>query len=129
MATAPSQAKVDEIGGGDFFATPPGSTNMPPPPADPDDLDLVRQWLLDRHRTEWASARGAIYRLLQRAQTTDGAPMSLSDRLKVARVVPRALEIIQEGERRAWGLDADLIDYDALTDAQLAALARGRRPQ
>jgi hypothetical protein len=36
---------------------------------------------------------------------------------------------VQEGERRIWGLDADLMDFESMTEEQLKAVARGRTPR
>jgi hypothetical protein len=51
------------------------------------------------------------------------------EKAKFAKIASKTLKVVQEGERRAWSLDADMIDFDALSDAQLEALSKGRMPR
>jgi hypothetical protein len=91
--------------------------------ADAAGLDL-RTRLIDRHRREWDAARAGVYATMKIAEKAQGF-----ERAKFAKIVTEALRNIQEGERKAWGLDADLIDYEALTDEQLRQVAAGKLPR
>ncbi len=39
------------------------------------------------------------------------------------------MRILHDGVRRAWGLDAELLDLDGMSDAQLEAVAKGHMPR
>jgi hypothetical protein len=56
----------------------------------------ARAQILKRHRTEWAAARSQIYKALKTGDN-DGA--------KLAKLTGETLKLIQDGERKAWGLD------------------------
>ncbi len=56
----------------------------------------ARAQILKRHRTEWAAARSQIYKALKSGDN-DGA--------KLAKLAGETLKLIQDGERKAWGLD------------------------
>ena len=47
--------------------------------------------------------------------------------LKAAKITSETLKIVQDGERKAWGLDL-VVDVTKLTDEQLAAIAKGKMP-
>ncbi len=57
----------------------------------------ARAHILARHRTEWPAARNQIYKSLK-SGNTEGA--------KLAKLVSETFKLIQDGERKAWGLDA-----------------------
>lgn len=57
----------------------------------------ARAQILARHRTEWPAARNQIYKSLKSGDN-EGA--------KLAKLVSETLKLIQDGERKAWGLDA-----------------------
>jgi hypothetical protein len=71
-----------------------------------------------RQRDDWLAARALL------DEAVRGGDLRQAKR---AKVVIECLKLIHEGEHGAWGLDAPL-DMDALTDAQIKALAEGRRP-
>jgi hypothetical protein len=87
------------------------------PGIDPDDL---RDALLQQHRQDWAAAR----RLLDDAVRggDHGAFRSI-------RVLAETLKIFQAGERQGHGLDAAMLDLDAMSLEQLEAVAAGRWPR
>ena len=88
-----------------------------------------RAGVIDKHRAEWPTARGMV----EDGCRTHEAAKDLSDKriafedLKAAKIVAETLKIIQEGERKAWGLDG-YIDVTLLTDEQLEAMSKGRMP-
>lgn len=84
----------------------------------------MRTRLISMHRDEWKAARALVYKAMREGESAVGF-----DKAKFAKITTESLKNIQEGERRAWSLDADLIDFDAMTDAQLEALAKGRLPR
>ena len=57
----------------------------------------LRASLLERHRNEWNMARKIAY---EAAQSRD------FEKAKLAKITTETLRNIQEGERKAWGLDA-----------------------
>ena len=57
---------------------------------------LERGKVLDRHRREWAAPRKLSYEAVQNRDF---------ERAKLAKITAETLKIIQEGERKAWGLD------------------------
>lgn len=57
-----------------------------------------RSEVLNQHRKEWIGARSQIYNALK---TQD------IDLAKRAKILAEGLKVLQDGERRAWGLDAD----------------------
>lgn len=57
----------------------------------------ARAHILARHRNEWPAARNQIYKSLK-SSDNEGA--------KLAKLVSETLKLIQDGERKAWGLDA-----------------------
>jgi hypothetical protein len=64
-------------------------------------IDL-RAEMLDRHRREWAAPR-AMSAEAVRMRETD--PEKSFTRAKLAKITAETLKIIQDGERKAWGLD------------------------
>lgn len=81
----------------------------------------VRARLIETHRREWRVARGLAVKAIQEAQSAKGFDVA-----KFAKILTEILTNIQVGERKAWGLDADMLDLNAMTDEQLAALAAGK---
>ena len=57
---------------------------------------LERGKVIDRHRREWAAPRKLIY---------DGVKTRDFDLCKIAKWTAETLQVIQNAERRAWGLD------------------------
>lgn len=58
----------------------------------------VRAGVLDRHRREWNLPRNRLYAALQENNF---------DKMKQAKISAEALTLIQNGERKSWGLDGD----------------------
>lgn len=58
----------------------------------------LRAKVIERHRKEWDGARNHIYRAIQQADF---------DKAKLGKITAEALKIVQDGERKAWGLDQD----------------------
>jgi len=122
-AESPNDEETDEIGTEPKVGFHPskvgGQTEKKADPTLPDSTDpeaAIRAEILDIQRREWKTTRALIWGLVQSVRDDkDGKKAPLEDRLKVARVVPWALQFIHDGERRTWGLDADLIDYESLT--------------
>lgn len=100
------------------------------PPAQPVGGDTeaaavdVRSRLIETHRREWRVARGLAVRAVQEAQVAKGFDVA-----RYAKMLTEILTAIQNGERRAWGLDADMLDLGKMTDAQLQAIAEGKAPR
>jgi hypothetical protein len=116
----PGGDELKKAGGLNLPARPPSGD----PQADAEQAAIdVRTALVDRHRKEWDAVRQLFYRGMQQARTATGFESA-----KFAKISSEILHNIQLGERQAWGLDADLIDYDALTDDQLQRLANGKMP-
>lgn len=101
----------------------------PPPAAAPitplEEVAIdLRSRLIETHRREWRVARGLAVKVIQEAQIARGYNVA-----KFAKVITEILTAIQAGERKAWGLDADLIDLEGLSNEQLAQLAAGKTPK
>lgn len=64
----------------------------------------MRAKILERHRREWDGARNKIYKAIQ-AEATD--PKGAFEKAKLGKITAEALQIIQNGERKAWGLDSE----------------------
>lgn len=62
----------------------------------------ARAEMLDRHRREWAAPR-AMSAEAVRMRDTDAD--KAFHRAKMAKITSETLKIIQDGERKAWGLD------------------------
>lgn len=58
----------------------------------------LRAKILDRHRKEWDGARNNIYKAIQNADF---------EKAKLGKITAEALKIIQDGERKAWGMDKE----------------------
>ena len=106
------------------------STDNPKKRAEAIDAEAEkRATIIERHRGEWPEAREMVERGREAhkvAENLNEKRIAFED-LKAAKIASETLKIIQEGERKAWGLDA-VIDVTALTDEQLAAIAKGRMP-
>lgn len=57
----------------------------------------ARAELLTRHRREWSAARNLLYAAIKSKDYTEA---------KTAKTSAEAMKVVQEGERRAWGLDS-----------------------
>lgn len=57
----------------------------------------LRAQVLDRHRKEWNAPRKLSY---------DAVKTKNFDQMKMAKITAETLKIIQDGERRAWGIDS-----------------------
>ena len=55
-----------------------------------------RAQVLDRHRREWAAPRKLSYEAVQNRDF---------ERAKLAKITAETLKLIQDGERKAWGLE------------------------
>ena len=62
-----------------------------------DEATARRAAVLERHRTEWNMPRKIAY---EAAQTRD------LEKARLAKTIAESLRNIQDGERKAWGLDA-----------------------
>lgn len=58
----------------------------------------LRAKLLESHRKEWMSVRAIVWDAINRKDF---------DRAKLGKITSEAMRIIQEGERKAWGLDLE----------------------
>ncbi|AGA33745.1 hypothetical protein TVNIR_2085 [Thioalkalivibrio nitratireducens DSM 14787] len=104
-----------------------------------------RAVIIDRHRDELEAARVMARAAKESHQNVgDQIPADIKDPmerqqlllamkraafegLKAAKIHVETLKLIQDGERKAWGLDMP-VDLSSMTDEQLAALAAGRLP-
>jgi hypothetical protein len=86
-------------------------------------IDL-RAAVLEQHRKDWEVARQLLRAVAEEAEKATGF-----EKAKFAKIGAETLRIIQEGEHRAWGLDLLILDFEAMTDEQLEAIAAGRRPR
>lgn len=77
----------------------------------------LRAELIERHRKEWQIARGL---------SAEAVKARDFDKAKLAKITTETIKLIQEGERRAWGLDATA-DVSSMSDEQLEALVKGSR--
>ena len=66
------------------------------PPGTPDAV-AERAAIISRHRREWSVSRGLVGVAVGKRDF---------DRAKLAKITSETLKIIQDGERKAWGLDA-----------------------
>lgn len=108
-----------------------GPTSAPPaaarPSADtPEDLARdLRTELLERHRKEWNAARGVLYASLEQAKRARGFMTA-----RFAKITAETTRLIQEGEAKAWGLDAMMIDFEGMSVEQLEHMVKhGRMPR
>lgn len=56
----------------------------------------LRAKVLDRHRKEWDAARDIVYKAFHTADF---------EKAKLGKITAEALKVIQDGERKAWGID------------------------
>lgn len=89
-----------------------------PLPSDPDAEARAR--LLRQHQRDWVLPRALV------AEAARGRDAGLG---RLAKLLAETLGRVQDGERRTWGLEADLLDYEAMTEEQLKALASRRTPR
>jgi len=80
----------------------PNAPAIPPPPASAmvDTAVEMRAKILERHRRELDGARARVYKALKIQDVKDAF-----DEAKVAKITSETLKIIQDAERKAWGLD------------------------
>lgn len=57
----------------------------------------ARAQILTRHRNEWPAVRNQIYKALKSSDI---------ETAKLAKIAAETLKLVQDGERKAWGLDA-----------------------
>lgn len=57
----------------------------------------ARAQVLTKHRNEWNAARSLIYKSIKSNNQDDA---------KTAKIIAEGIKITQDGERKAWGLDA-----------------------
>lgn len=62
----------------------------------------ARAQMLDRHRVEWAAPRAMS---AEAVRMRDSDPDKAFARAKMAKITAETLKIVQDGERKAWGLD------------------------
>jgi hypothetical protein len=98
-------------------APPPDAVPGPDETAAPD----VRTRLVEMHRAEWRAARRLVWAAMRAAEEARGL-----DKARFAEMAARTLHTLQDGERKAWGLDIDLIDLDKLSLEQLGRIAAGK---
>lgn len=61
-----------------------------------------RAKMLDRHRREWAAPRAMS---AEAVSLRNNDPLKAFERAKLAKITAETLKIVQDGERKAWGLD------------------------
>ncbi len=57
-----------------------------------------RAEVLTTHRKEWVAVRGVAYKALKSKDMVEA---------KVSKILAEAVKVLQDGERRAWGLDGE----------------------
>lgn len=62
----------------------------------------ARAKLLDRHRQEWAAPRAMS---AEAVRQRDANPTLAFEKAKLAKITAETLKLVQDGERKAWGLD------------------------
>lgn len=67
-----------------------------------DEATQKRAILVDRQRMEWNNARALVYDAIKK-RGTKGA----LETARYAKTVCEALKVLQDGERRAWGMDGE----------------------
>lgn len=88
-----------------------------------------RAAVIERHRDEWPKVREMLnvgHKAHKEAKNVEDKRVAFED-LKAAKITSETLKIVQDGERKAWGLDL-VVDVTKLTDEQLAAIAKGKMP-
>lgn len=63
----------------------------------------VRAKILKRHREEWAAPRKIAYEAIQKGQA--GNIAAAFEQAKLAKITSEVLRNVQDGERKAWGMD------------------------
>lgn len=61
----------------------------------------LRAALINKHRKEWDAVRALLYKGMGQAKNSSGFDAS-----KFAKISAETLKIIQESERRSWGIDS-----------------------
>lgn len=97
MAAEPAPPALEAPAEGDHPYAAPSPVTM-------DTAVEMRAKILERHRREWDGARNKIYKAIQ-AESTD--PKGAFEKAKLGKITAEALQIIQNGERKAWGLDTE----------------------
>lgn len=99
-----------------------------------DESEAVRAAVLVRHRAEWAALelyrRQALEAMDRASEAGDRESWIIAKTAAdTAKANLQALQVKQDGERKAWGLDdtAIKIDVSKASDAELEALVRGGR--
>ena len=83
-----------------------------------EDIRLLRDAVLLQHRRDWLQVRR-----LASAAVTGG-----TDAVRRVKLAAELLRAIQEAEERVWELDAERIDFEAMSEEELErCIARGRR--
>ena len=59
--------------------------------------------VLERHRREWAAPRGLSAEAMR---LRDSEPGKAFERAKMAKITAETLKLVQDGERKAYGIDA-----------------------
>ena len=83
----------------------------------------LRAALIERHREEWKHSRARLYAAINEAKKARGF-----DSAKFAKIISETLTLIQAGERKAWGLDAQNLPLKDMSDEDLERVASGRMP-
>jgi hypothetical protein len=79
----------------------------------------LRARVLGQHRADWRMARGLLADAVRTLDPTAA---------RVAKIAAETMRLVQEGERRAWGLDVAPLDLEAMSDQELERLAKGHVP-
>lgn len=64
----------------------------------------LREQVLDRHRREWSAPRAMSAEAIR---MRDSDPIKAFERAKLAKITAETLKLVQDGERKAIGLDTD----------------------
>lgn len=73
-----------------------------------------RAKIINRHREEWMMPRNIAYKAMAELRS-EGFEKAFST-AKMAKITTETLKNIQDGERRAWGLDRDVGDKTVIID-------------
>jgi hypothetical protein len=91
---------------------------------DVEEAQPLRDAVLLQHRRDWLRLR----RLLSAAVAGGGGCAGGTDAVRRAKLAAEVVRAIQEGETLVWELDADRIDFEAMSDQELKRfIARGHR--
>lgn len=91
-----------------------------------DESEDLRAEVIARHRQEWKIAIGLRNEALQDRKVDIKAAI---EKARLAKIAAEVLQIQQNGERKAWGLNEINIDVSLLSDAQLQDLINGKLPR